>query len=181
MSSLSLELLNETHNIAAFDCGNHDLNDFLKEDALPNQKDRLSVTRLIFRDNNLAGFFTITPDTLHKGRVDLSDKIVDYPYEKYPAIKLARLAVDKRYQQQGIGKELLLSFFRIANLLSLKSGGRYLTVDAKSTALPFYEYFGFRPVLSKKIEDIVPMYLDICDIISVVEREGNNLAHEYVQ
>ena len=132
----------------------------------------MSVTCLILQDGRIVGFFTVTPDTLHKGRVNLSDKLSDYPYEKYPAIKLARLAVDKRYQRQGIGKELLLSYFRIANLISLKLGGRYLTVDAKSTALSFYEHFGFKPVLSKKMEDIIPMYLDIHDIISIVESPG---------
>jgi len=54
----------------------------LKSDALKNQKERFSVTRLILADGNLAGFYSMTPDTLHKGRVDVSDKIHDYPYKK---------------------------------------------------------------------------------------------------
>ena len=148
MNGLTIEILNSEHYLQNFDCGNEDLNEFLKEDALNNQNERLSVTRLVFADEDLAGFFTITPDTLHKGRVNISDKIIDYPYEKYPAIKLARPAVDKAFQHKGIGRELLISFFATANFLSLKSGGRYLTVDAKSSAYGFYERFGFKPVNS---------------------------------
>jgi len=89
MTRFTVEILNEKHNLSSFDCGNADLNDFLKNDALKNQKERFSVTRLLFSDGHLVGFFSTTPDTLHKGRVNLSDKIPEYPYEKYPAIKLA--------------------------------------------------------------------------------------------
>jgi len=171
MTRFTIEILNEKHDLSSFDCGNADLNDFLKSDSLKNQEERFSVTRLIIADGNLAGFYSMTPDTLHKGRVDISDKIPNYPYEKYPAIKLARLAVDRNYQHKGIGRELLISFFSIANNVSKITGGRYLTVDSKREACEFYERFGFKPVMSKKYDDILPMYLDMNHIFGVVEKE----------
>ena len=147
-------------DVSDFDCGNEDLNDFLKSDALNNVKDWISVTHLMYVENELAGFFTITPDTLHKGRIELSDKLDDYPYQKYPAIKLARIAVDKRFQHMGYANELMNEFFEVARDAVDVEGGRFLTVDAKKGVTGFYEKFGFRAVTSAKANETVPMYLD---------------------
>lgn len=156
----SVKLLDESVYLNDFDCGDDDLNDYLKNDALKNQKSWLSVTRLMYSGEQLIGFYTVVPDTLHRGRIELSDKIADYPYQKYPAIKLARFAVDKKYQHQGFGKELMGDFFETARDAVWIEGGRFITVDAKSGAVGFYSSYGFHPVASASRDDIVPMYLD---------------------
>lgn len=154
------DISNET-DTSSFDCGDDDLNDFLQSDALQNQEDWLSRTHILYSTENLpVGYFTITLDTLHKGRLALSDKIADYPYQKYPAVKLARLAVDRRFQNRGIGKLLMKHFFIAAYTLMKEGGGRFITVDAKNSALGFYQRFGFRAVPSQKNNEIVSMYLD---------------------
>ena len=79
---------------------------------------------------------------------------------KYPAIKLARLAVDKKYQHRGIGKLLMKAFFKETRQLIPHEGGRFITVDAKNTARGFYEQYGFVQALPHQQSDIVPMYLD---------------------
>ena len=81
----SVKLLDNSACLSDFDCGDDDLNDYLKSDALKNQMSWLSVTRLMYSDEHLVGFYTIIPDTLHKGRIERSDKIADFPYQKYPA------------------------------------------------------------------------------------------------
>ena len=111
-------------------------------------------------DGCVLGFYTITPDTLHKGRIDLSDKLTDYPYQKYPAIKLARLAVDKNYQGKGFGKLLMTEFFMHALKMAKQEGGRFITVDAKNSALGFYQKYGFKSVGTQQSEEIIPLYLD---------------------
>lgn len=156
----TIQLLEINTPVEKFSCGNADLDDFLKTDALSNMDDWVSVTKVIFVDKVLAGYFTITPDTIHKGRVEYSDKVAEYPYQKYPAVKLARLAVDEQFQHRGIGTELMADFFKTARKVVKSAGGRYVTVDAKNTACAFYERFGFRKVLSQKDSDIVSMYLD---------------------
>lgn len=65
--------LTTTSDIQDFDCGDEDLNDFLKNDALTNQEAWLSATKLLYRNNKLLGFFTVTSDTLHKERIAESD------------------------------------------------------------------------------------------------------------
>jgi len=49
---------------------------------------------------------------------------------------------------------LIISFFAVATTVSNITGGRYLTVDSKREAYGFYEIFGFKPVISKKYDDI---------------------------
>lgn len=156
-----LHRLTTETQVSEFDCGDEDLNDFIKNDALKNQNDWLSVTMVLENSSGkIAGFYTITPDTLHKGRIAKSDKIGDYPYQKYPAIKLARLAVDKLYQHQGFGKELMSEFFVQAWQAVTTEGGRFITIDAKNDAVSFYQQYGFVSALEKSTESIIPLYLD---------------------
>ena len=77
-------LLSGDMDVSGFDCGDTDLNDFLQTDALKNQKEWFSVTKVLFLDDTLAGYFTIVADTLHKGRVAEPDAVSGYPYQKYP-------------------------------------------------------------------------------------------------
>lgn len=56
------ENLNEKHDLSDFDCGDKDLNDFLKNDALAQQNARLNVTKLIMCDGNIIGFTSILTD-----------------------------------------------------------------------------------------------------------------------
>ena len=160
MTGYILKTLQNTSDTTSFDCGDSDLNEFLKEDAVNNKNDWLSVTKILCEDEKIIGFFTITPDTLHKGRINLQDKLQGYQYGKYPAIKLARLAVDKQYQGKGIGKLLMKSFFKIARDIVDFEGGRFITVDAKQNAVTYYRQYGFVHALGKANETIVPMYLD---------------------
>lgn len=160
MHKYSIYTLDSSVDTINFQSGDDDLDDFLKTDATTNIDDWLSLTKIISIDKKVVGYFTITLDTLHKGRIELSDKIADYPYQKYPAIKLARLAVDVAYQHRGYGTDLMSEFFKTAFVIVKNGGGRFITVDAKKDACGFYERYGFRAVKSQKLDDIVPMYVD---------------------
>lgn len=157
---IRIHQLTKTTDVSNFDCGIPELNEYLQHDAYRNQTEWLSVTKVMFLDGNLVGYFTITPDTLHKGRIDISDKLNDYPYQKYPAVKLARLAVDKSYQHRGFGKALMREFFYTAHQIAKIEGSRFITVDAKTEAKAFYQMYLFVPVISSADSDIIPMYLD---------------------
>ena len=123
---IRIHQLTKTTDVSNFDCGIPELNEYLQHDAYRNQTEWLSVTKVMFLDGNLVGYFTITPDTLHKGRIDISDKLNDYPYQKYPAVKLARLAVDKSYQHRGFGKALMREFFYTAHQIAKIEGSRFI-------------------------------------------------------
>lgn len=150
MSSHTSSLLSDADILTDFDCGDADLNEYLQNDAKENQKNWLSATRILYDNNKIIGYFTLIADTLNRERVNETDRVEGYIYSKYSCIKLARLAVDKRYQNQGIGKELMIYVFAIARKIVNYEGGKSLTVDAKNSAVDFYRKFGFVPVRSQK-------------------------------
>lgn len=175
MSSHTSSLLSDTVILRDFDCGDEDLNDFLKNDAGENQKNWLSAARILYDNNKITGYFTPIADTLNREHVNETDRVEGYTYSKYSCIKLARLAVDKRYQKQGIGKELMIYVFAIARKIVNYDGGKSLTVDAKNSAVDFYRKFGFVPVRSQKNADTIPMYADFPHVFEQVTEYNNSL------
>lgn len=82
-------------------------------------------------------------------------------FKSYPALKICRLATDLKYRGEGVGTMMLnmiISSYRNDN----KAGCRFVTVDAYSSAIPFYLSFGFSP-LSKEDEgaDTRLLYFDL--------------------
>jgi GNAT superfamily N-acetyltransferase len=166
--ALSIELLNARnakYTLAPFDSGDEDLNDFLKNDALKEQKLLLSRTHLCFYKDHIAGFITLAADSirLDKDKLDPSQRIDDCDYPAYPCILIARLAVDKRLKDHGIGSHLLS--LAIGFALEGPLGCRYLSVDPKEGAVKFYERFGFRYWTKSKHR----MYLNMMDVAHQLE------------
>ena len=168
-SDLSIRLLSDRNELVSFSCTNSDLNDFLKNDSLRNQGDLISKTYLCYYENHLVGYFTITTDTLQVKSIELSDCADDFPYPKYPAVKLARLATDQMYQRRGIGTYMLLGAVGLAIEVASLAGCRYITVDSKPESVEFYVKHGFKVVKSGAKRDYVPLYLNMHPIIESLE------------
>jgi len=67
-----------------------------------------------------------------------------YRYRHYPAVKIARLAVDKNVRKNGLGKVLIELALGIAkDRISTAAGCRFLVVDSKQDAVEFYQKRGF--------------------------------------
>lgn len=65
-------------------------------------------------------------------------------YTSFPSVKIARFAVDKNMQGQGIGKQLLLWCINYTKLNIMPNVGcRFLAVDAKKQSINFYKRCGF--------------------------------------
>lgn len=127
----SVELLNVRFNIALFDSGDEDLNDYLKNDALREQDMLLSKTHLCFYRDKVAGFITLAADSirLDKDKLNESQIIDSCDYPAYPSILIARLASDKRLHGRGVGSYLL--GLAIGFALDGPLGCRFLAVDPK--------------------------------------------------
>jgi len=157
---LSIELLSARYNLSLFDSGNPELDDFLKNGALKEQQELLSKTHLCFYKDHVAGFITLTADSIRvkTDKLDKSQIIEDCEYPAYPCILIARLAIDKKVQKHGLGEFLLLLAIGLA--LDGPLGCRYLSVDPKPKALEYYKKFGFGFWTSSKHR----MYLNIRDV-----------------
>jgi GNAT superfamily N-acetyltransferase len=140
-----VEKLRRDHPVEGFDCGDEQLNKYLLRYAWQNQQAGASQTYVGIVGGAIIGFHTLAigqvtyddaPQRLTKG-------LARHPV---PLVLLARLAVDRRWQNQGVGKALL----KDAMLRTLQAadiaGVRALAVHAKDDeAKRFYEHFDFVP------------------------------------
>ena len=104
----------------------------------------------------IIGYITLSAASIKKVTLNKNKS-----YEDIPVLRLARLAVDKNYQKQGIGKKLLK--FSIQKALELKDsfGCIGIVVDAKEEAVGFYKKYGFIEINSMEKHLTTPMFLSI--------------------
>jgi hypothetical protein len=168
VSQIEAVALSEIYDISKFDCGDADINDFLKNDALVHQAERIANTILFVYKNQILGFCSLAADAIC---LDLDEKIESIPnqgsmkrYPQYPAVKLARFGRDVKYRDMNIGRDVILRW-TIAHVKSLKVAVRFLTLDAYPKRVAYYEDLGFVRNLHKKYhrteEDPVSMRLDL--------------------
>ena len=140
------EILNEKHDLTNFECDSNDLTNFLKNDALKQQDMNLNLTQLVICDNEIVGFFSLLTDTLKLKTLENNNLKKEIKLEldisennEIPAIKIGRLAIDKKYSKKGLGSHILRNILlSILNLSKTKVGLRFVTVDAYATSLNFY-------------------------------------------
>ncbi len=168
-SELVIVPLNEHHSLLSFNCLNSELNDFLKNDALDDQNNLITRTSLCFWNDELAGFVALVADTIEAKAV--IDGIERYKYSKYPAIKIARLAVDSRFERKGIGTYLVKIVMGQALSICNNIGCRYILVDSKEESTGFYGKYGFKIAEKNKKKDFTPMYLNMKPIIARMNLE----------
>ena len=158
--ALEFVLLDADHNLSGFFSTEPELDEFLKDDAFENQRNLISVTRLVYWKGNLVGYFTLVNDSIEVRSVEACDREESYQYRKYPALKIARLAMHIDYERYGIGRSMLRKIFTIAITLSHYVGCRIITVDSKHSAVLFYKKFAFKQAI-KTPNETVPLYLDL--------------------
>jgi GNAT superfamily N-acetyltransferase len=123
-----------------FSCGDDewdaDLNDFLKNDALPQGEQRLNVTYLFLAQGKPVAYVALSA-----GQVKAPEASA---YVWAPALLIGKLAVDETHQRQGIGAQVLGFIRDLA--LALPIGCRFLVIHVdmlNSEAQRFYEREGF--------------------------------------
>lgn len=156
---LRIEELSRQHQRDDFDCGKLALNDYLAKIAFQHSQKGLSKTFVAVDEdspNIIIGFFTITSGEVSRDVLP-KDEAKKLPNHPLPIIKLARLAVNKTHQGQGIGKALFFEALTRAYLGYQVVGGVALFVDAKDEeAALFYRKFGFIPLPSYPLRLFMP-------------------------
>ncbi len=169
MRQLRIEKLSENNLrfTKEFDCGDCDLNEFLKEDAVPYQKGKIAVTYLCFYGEVLIGYYSLSNDAIEiKGKAKNIMEKLKKRQKTYPAIKIGRMGIDKNFSRVGIGTKIINVVFGTALIQSDSIGCRYICVDAynKPEVIAFYENNNFKKIKSKiREEKTVLMYRDILE------------------
>ena len=58
------ETLKDDHELSDFNCESEDLNNFLKDDALTQQKSKLNLTKVVMCDDTVVGYVFLLTDTI---------------------------------------------------------------------------------------------------------------------
>lgn len=160
MSDLGLVALTADHDLAGFDCGNDQLNDWLTNHALASQKADLARTYLVLGGGAVAAYVSLTTGSIRPDRAP-KRYARGMPRHPIPTILIARLAVARARQGQGIGRRLLGEALRLAVVVSDTAAARLVVVDAiDDQAAAFYRRWGFIEVpenphrLFRKVSDI---------------------------
>ncbi|MDI7774147.1 GNAT family N-acetyltransferase [Asticcacaulis sp. EMRT-3] len=126
-----------------FDCGADDLNHWLKARAYGNELAGASRTFVIEQDGRVIGYYALTAGSiLH---ADAAGNIRRNMPDPVPAAILARLAIDKAFQNDGLGREMLQDAVRRTISAAETLGVRAMMVHALSErARGFYETCGFK-------------------------------------
>jgi GNAT superfamily N-acetyltransferase len=116
--------------VESFDCGHVALNEFLQRFALVNQRSNSSQTYASCNAGQVAGFYSLAVGSVEPSH-SAPRVIKGITRHPVPVMILARLAIDQRYQRQGLGKALLKNALLRTVQAADIAGIRALLVHAK--------------------------------------------------
>lgn len=137
--------LTGSHDRRGFDCGQAELNDWLRQVARQHQDKGLSKTFIALREEEpkrICGYYALTLAELENRHLPTAWR-KKLP-RRIPGVRLGRLAVDRIHQGKGLGELLLVDALKRAALIYKEAGGIGLFVDAlDEQAAGYYRRFGF--------------------------------------
>ena len=149
------ELLEVSHDVEDFDCGNETLNDWLRRRAPRNQQEGSSRTWVVADGARVVGYYASA--TAVVARTEATRRAARNQPDPLPAMLLGRLAVDHQHQGRGLAAALLKHFLLKALEVADLTGLRLVLVHAKDThTAGFYRHWGFEP---SPIDDLTLMLL----------------------
>lgn len=167
MSQIS-EPLNSKHKKSDFSCGKEMLDNYLHKQANQDIKRKLSVCFVIkeVETNLIKGYYTLSNNSIPLELVPNEiRKKLPKSYEAIPTTLLGRLAVDNKFQGQGIGKLILVDALKRSYELSKTIGSFAVVVDPiDKDAERFYDKYGFI-----KLPDSGKMFLTMKTIRQLFE------------
>lgn len=119
---------------------------FFQKHAKKYQEQNLARTYAIFESERPIAYITLVCGEIAiQGKKRLLDEPdLFYNYKSYPALKIARLAVHKDYRRKDYGTVLVdLAVGTAKEIICPAVGCRFVAVDSKKDALPFYLDYGF--------------------------------------
>lgn len=141
------EMLNSSHPRNEFSCGEMMLDKYLKEQANQDIKRKLSTCFILIDKTNglIQGYYTLSNNSIPLDLIpEKVKKQLPKSYTSIPATLLGRLAVDLKYQGQGIGAILLIDALKKSYELTQLIGSFAVVVDPlNKKAEEFYAKYGF--------------------------------------
>lgn len=151
--------IEEHHDLTAFDCGQPELSEWLRRQALKNEASGASRTYVTCVEGRVVGYYALATGAV--ARAAATGKVRRQMPDPIPVMIIGRLAVDARHQGRGLGygllRDALLRTLQVATQTGIRAVLLHaMTADAKR----FYQRAGFQesPV------DPMTMMIAIADI-----------------
>lgn len=155
---MKIEILQAHHQRKKFNCGQDDLNKFIKQYASQHQKSGTSKTYVtVDHEAQVNGFYCLSSASIG---FDLADTVLTKRLPRYPlpCVVIGRFAVDQTVQGQGIGKLLLAHALRQVSIVAQIIGVNFVVIHAKDQkAMMFYQRLGFIALTSNPLTLIFPV------------------------
>ncbi len=145
-----VELSKSRHDRNSFDCGESELNVFIKTQAYKHMQAGISRTLvlpsaqpLLNQKYAICAFYSVTPSSISRETLplQLAKKLPRYPI---PVFLLAQLAVHKEFHGAGLGKVSLIRALRYLWDVNHHMKAYAIVVDyLNDSAQHFYTKFGF--------------------------------------
>lgn len=154
------EAISKKHDREAFDCGEPALNEFLQRYARKSHDLGGAKTFLAMDDadnKTILGFYSLSPASVEYAR---TPEIARRGLARHdvPGFRLARLAVHRNLQGQGMGGQLLLAAGRRCLLAATEVGGVVLVIDAKNERVAgWYAGYGAMPLQDAHLTLLLPL------------------------
>ena len=161
-----IELEKGIHDRISFDCGEEELNSFLKTQAIRHMKAGVSKTFVLQATTSLSNnkypvcsYFTVAPSSIKKNSLPAkqAQKLPHYPV---PVFLLAQLAVHIDCQGQNLGKITLIKALEFLWEINSKMCAYAVVVDCLNEMVEkFYAKYGFQILSSQngKTRMFIPM------------------------
>ena len=168
---ITIRILKKSDNRGSFSCGEIALDYYFQKFAGQNQfKHFVGTTYISTDEKNIFGFVTVSAGSLMRDNLPktIQKKFPNYPL---PILRVTRIGVNIKYQNQGVGKELMATAFRLAIEQKDRFGCVGVVVDAKIDAIDFYKKLGFVEIevergLSATYSMPTPMFM----VIQTIEK-----------
>lgn len=149
--------LNDRHDRKGFDCGDAELNAWLSQTARQHKEKGVSSTFVAVAEETsteVLGFYAISLAELLN--TDLPAQYRKRLPIKIPVFRLGRLATATRHRRQGIGEHMLFDTIDRVTRIAKEVGGIGLVVNAKPSAVEFYQNYGFEQMADHPLNLFLP-------------------------
>ncbi|POZ51841.1 GNAT family N-acetyltransferase [Methylovulum psychrotolerans] len=143
-----LEALASQHDRSAFTSGDGRLDLYFQTQATQDSRRRIAncFVAVETATHQVVAYYTIASASVSTADLPPDDAKRLPRYPTMPAVRIGRLAVDRRYQGRGLGKSLLAD--AAVKAIAAAPASFALLVDAKDDqAVNFYKHHGFRQLV----------------------------------
>ena len=157
------QIISPEHELDQFHSGEPTTDDWLKTRAIDNQNHGVSTSYVVTAEGDLqvVGFYSLSASGVARRSVKRSHGMPD----PIPVLLMSQLAVDCRYQDQGIAKGLIKHALLTSLVTASRVGIVGVLVDALTDDVAkIYKKFGFKPYFK---EDPLKLMVRMKDVAAL--------------